>query len=135
MYAHRCVLFVYGPCADVTPLCGGSGNGSRQEGIQSDKREYKAEKLVNGNVRLEPQGPKKTVRYYEILSRTPLTAKQCQDSIRLGKARQVSRPVRKYRHRKNVTLDGWDGVNPADAEQTEYDLNYEDPDLYDFIAD
>ena len=47
-----------------------------------DKREYKAEKLVNGNVRLEPQGPKKTVRYYEILSRTPLTAKQCQDSIR-----------------------------------------------------
>ncbi len=40
-----------------------------------------------------------------------------------------------YRHRKNVTLDGWDGVNPADAEQTEYDLNYEDPDLYDFIAD
>ena len=74
-------------------------------------------------------------REYEILSRTPLTAKQCQDSIRLGKARQVSRPVRKYRHRKNVTLDGWDGVNPADAEQTEYDLNYEDPDLYDFIAD
>ena len=69
-----------------------------------DKREYKAEKLVNGNVRLEPQGPKKTVRYYEILSRTPLTAKQCQDSIRLGKARQVSKPVRKYRHRKNVTL-------------------------------
>ena len=36
-----------------------------------DKREYKAEKLVNGNVRLEPQGPKKTVRYYEILSRMP----------------------------------------------------------------
>ena len=91
--------------------------------------------VLHRYVRLEPQGPKKTVRYYEILSRTPLTAKQCQDSIRLGKARQVSRPVRKYRHRKNVTLDGWDGVNPADAEQTEYDLNYEDPDLYDFIAD
>ena len=82
MYAHRCVLFVYGPCADVTPLCGGSGNGSR-----------------------------------------------------LGKARQVSKPIRKYRHRKNVTLEGWDGVNPADMEPTEYDLNYEDPDLYDFIAD
>ena len=60
-----------------------------------DKREYKAEKLINGNVRLEPQGPRKTVKYYEILSRTPLTAKQCQDSIRLGKARQVSKPVRK----------------------------------------
>ena len=63
---------------------------------------------INGNVRLEPQGPRKTVKYYEILSRTPLTAKQCQDSIRLGKARQVSKPVRKYRHRKNVTLEGWD---------------------------
>ena len=35
-----------------------------------DKREYKAEKLVNGNVRLEPQGPRKTVKYYEILSGT-----------------------------------------------------------------
>ena len=53
------------------------------------------------------------LNYYEILSRTPLTAKQCQDSIRLGKARQVPKPVRKYRHRKNVTLEGWDGVNPA----------------------
>ena len=40
-----------------------------------DKREYKAEKLINGNVRLESQGPRKTVKYYEILSRTPLTAK------------------------------------------------------------
>ena len=75
------------------------------------------------------------LNYDGILSRTPLTAKQCQDSIRLGKARQVSKPVRKYRHRKNVTLEGWDGVNPADVEPTEYDLNYEDPDLYDFIAD
>ena len=56
------------------------------------------------------------LNYYEILSRTPLTAKQCQDSIRLGKARQVSKPIRK-------------------VEPTEYDLNYEDPDLYDFIAD
>ena len=38
-----------------------------------DKREYKVEKLINGNVLLEPQGPKKTVSYYEIISRTPLT--------------------------------------------------------------
>lgn len=53
----------------------------------------------------------------------------------VGQSRQVSKPVRKYRHRKNVTLEGWDGVNPADMEPTEYDLNYEDPDLYDFIAD
>lgn len=100
-----------------------------------DKREYKVEKLINGNVLLEPQGPKKTVAYYEIISRTPLTAEQCQDSIRLGKARRIAKPYRKYQHRKNVTLDGWEGVNPADAEQTEYDLMYEDPDLYDFIAD
>ena len=100
-----------------------------------DKREYKVEKLINGNVLLEPQGPEKTVAYYEIISRTPLTAEQCQDSIRLGKARRIAKPHRKYQHRKNVTLDGWEGVNPADAEQTEYDLMYEDPDLYDFIAD
>ena len=99
-----------------------------------DKREYKVEKLINGNVLLEPQGPKKTVSYYEIISRTPLTPEQCQDSIRLGKARQIPKP-KGYKHRKNVTLDGWEGVNPADAEQTEYDLMYEDPDLYDFIAD
>ena len=34
-----------------------------------------------------------------------------------------------------MTMDGEEGINPWDAEQTEYDLMYEDPDLYDFIAD
>ena len=106
-----------------------------EEEIVPEKREYKVEKLINGNVRLEPQGPKRTVTYYEILSRTPLTAKQCQDSIRLGKARRIANPYRKYPYQKNVTLEGWDGINPADVEPTEYDLMYEDPDLYDFIAD
>lgn len=38
-------------------------------------------------------------------------------------------------NRKNMTMDGEEGINPWDAEQTEYDLMYEDPDLYDFIAD
>ena len=37
--------------------------------------------------------------------------------------------------RKNMTMDGGEGINPWDVEQTEYDLMYEDPDLYDFIAD
>ena len=34
-----------------------------------------------------------------------------------------------------MTMDGDEGINPADAEPTEYDLMQEDPDLYDFIAD
>lgn len=38
-------------------------------------------------------------------------------------------------NRKNMTMDGEEGINPWDVEQTEYDLMYEDPDLYDFIAD
>ena len=38
-------------------------------------------------------------------------------------------------NRPNMTMDGDEGINPADAEPTEYDLMYEDPDLYDFIAD
>ena len=38
-------------------------------------------------------------------------------------------------NRPNMTMDGEEGINPWDAEQTEYDLMYEDPDLYDFIAD
>ena len=38
-------------------------------------------------------------------------------------------------NRPNMTMDGDKGINPWDAEPTEYDLMYEDPDLYDFIAD
>lgn len=38
-------------------------------------------------------------------------------------------------NRPNMTMDGEEGINPWDVEQTEYDLMYEDPDLYDFIAD
>ena len=38
-------------------------------------------------------------------------------------------------NRPNMTMDGDEGLNPADAEPTEYDLMQEDPDLYDFIAD
>ena len=38
-------------------------------------------------------------------------------------------------NRPNMTMDGDEGINPADAEPTEYDLMQEDPDLYDFIAD
>lgn len=38
-------------------------------------------------------------------------------------------------NRPNMTLDGDKGINPAEIDPTEYDLMYEDPDLYDFIAD
>ena len=38
-------------------------------------------------------------------------------------------------NRPNMTMDGEEGINPWDIEPTEYDLMYEDPDLYDFIAD
>ena len=38
-------------------------------------------------------------------------------------------------NRPNMTMDGDESINPADAEPTEYDLMQEDPDLYDFIAD
>ena len=38
-------------------------------------------------------------------------------------------------NRPNMTMDGDEGINPADAEPTEYDLMQEDPDLHDFIAD
>lgn len=92
------------------------------------------------NHRTTFQGQRKTV-YYEIIYAAPLTLEQCNDSIRLGKARRVPNPHRTKKteydlwSRKNMTMDGEEGINPWDVEQTEYDLKYEDPDLYDFIAD
>lgn len=92
------------------------------------------------NHRTAFQRQRKTV-YYEIISAAPLTLEQCNDSIRLGKARRVPNPHRTKKteydlwNRKNMTMDGEEGINPWDVEQTEYDLKYEDPDLYDFIAD
>lgn len=84
---------------------------------------------------------KKVTRYYEIISKTPLTLRQCDSLIKRGKARQVFYK-RKPRaedmdlwSRKNMTVDGEEGINPWDVEPTEYDLKHEDPDLYDFIAD
>lgn len=38
-------------------------------------------------------------------------------------------------NRPNMTMDGDEDINPADAEPTEHDLMQEDPDLHDFIAD
>ena len=102
---------------------------------------YKTEKLINGEVKAEPQSKRKTVQYYEIISKTPLTTEQCYRLIQQGKAKHIPHPRRsKYAmsdlwNRKNMTMDGEEGINPWDAEQTEYDLMYEDPDLYDFIAD
>ena len=97
---------------------------------------YKTEKLINGEIKVEPQ-----VQYYEIISETPLTTEQCYQLIQQGKAKLIANPRRsKYveyglLHRRNMTMDGEEGINPWDVDPTEYDLMYEDPDLYDFIAD
>ena len=102
---------------------------------------YKTEKLINGEIKIEPQGKRETVQYYEIISETPLTTEQCYQLIQQGKAKLIANPRRsKYveyglLHRRNMTMDGEEGINPWDIDQTEYDLMYEDPDLYDFIAD
>lgn len=82
--------------------------------------------------------PKKSVVYYEIISAKPLTLKQCQDLINKGKAKRIPAPkgdVSNLLSRKNMTLEGKTDVNIWNVEPTEYDLMYEDPDLYDFIAD
>ena len=102
---------------------------------------YKTVKLINGEIKIEPQGKRDTVQYYEIISETPLTTEQCYQLIQQGKAKLIANPRRsKYveyglLHRRNMTMDGEEGINPWDIDQTEYDLMYEDPDLYDFIAD
>ena len=67
----------------------------------------------------------------------------CETPIHREKAKPLQRkenpmpPHAEYDlwNRPNMTMDGEEGINPWDAEQTEYDLMYEDPDLYDFIAD
>ena len=66
------------------------------------ERVVKVEKLINGDSRVVPQGRRRTVSYYEIISRTPLTLAQCNDSIRLGKARLVPNP----RRSRKVEEDG-----------------------------
>ena len=105
------------------------------------ERDVKVDKLINGESRVVPQGRRRTVSYYEIISRTPLTLAQCNDSIRLGRARLVPNPRRSRKveedllTRKNMTMDGWEDIDVWDVDPTEYDLMYEDPDLYDFIAD
>ena len=102
---------------------------------------YKTEKLINGEVKAKHQDKRKTVQYYEIISKTPLTTEQCYRLIQQGKAKLIPNPRHsKYveydlLHRRNMTMDGEEGINPWDVDPTEYDLMYEDPDLYDFIAD
>lgn len=105
------------------------------------EREYEVRKLANGNYKVEDRTPVRTVRYYEIISPTPLTTQQCDALIRQGKARLISNFKRsKYDEmdlwsRPNMTMDGDGDINPWDIDPTEYDLKYEDPDLYEFIAD
>lgn len=96
---------------------------------------YEAKKNIHGNYTFEPKNPRKTIAYYEVLSETPLTLEQCNDSIRLGKARRVPNPNRrKYQREQNLTMDGQiDNIWDQDIYMN--DTYYEDPDLWDFLAD
>lgn len=105
------------------------------------EKEYDVKKLANGSYNVENRTPVGTVRYYEIISPTPLTTRQCDDLIRQGKARLLSKFKRDEYDlmdlwsRPNLTMDGDVDFNLWDIDPTEYDLKYEDPDLYEFIAD
>lgn len=86
--------------------------------------------------------PRKNVEYWEVVSPTPLTARQCLDRVNAGKAKRTINPsihrdfakIYKDGEPKNMTMEGeiddiWDR-DPYDGE-----TKYEDPDLYEFIAD
>lgn len=97
------------------------------------KQKVEATKDIHGNYWVEPKSPRRTVTYWEVLSKTPLTIQQCQDSIRLGKARRISNPRRRY-HQQNLTMDGQiDNIWDQDIYMN--DTYHEDPDLWDFLAD
>lgn len=104
--------------------------------ITPESDEVKTEGLPNGNA-LKRATPAKTVQYWEIISLTPLTAEQCLDSINAGKAKRTINPKfrMQYGYQDNLTMDGdiegsiWDR-DPYDGE-----MHYEDPDLYELIAD
>ena len=105
--------------------------------IVPDVKQYTAKRLPNGTWIKERVPQKKTVQYWEVLSKTPLTTQQCLDSINAGRARRTINPNIKinYQQQPNLTMDGdvpgsiWD-YDPYDGE-----MHYEDPDLYELIAD
>lgn len=92
---------------------------------------YEVKGDIHGNYTLNPQNRKKTIEYWEVLSKTPLTIQQCQDSIRLGKARRVKNP---YPIQKNLTMDGQIS-NIWDQDIHQGDTYDEDPDLWEFLTD
>lgn len=47
---------------------------------------------IHGTYTINIEEPRKTIEYYEVLSETPLTIYQCNDSIRLGRARKIKDP-------------------------------------------
>lgn len=101
--------------------------------------EYETRRLPNGNITQKRVSPQKTVEYWEVISPVPLTTQQLVDSINAGKAKRVPAPQPKVDYSKvyqdNLTMDGdiegsiWDR-DPYDGE-----MHYEDPDLYELIAD
>ncbi len=86
--------------------------------------------------------PRKAIEYWEVVSPTPLSAQQCLNLVNAGKAKRTINPrinrdyakIYKDGEPKNMTMEGeiddiWDR-DPYDGE-----THYEDPDLYEFIAD
>lgn len=102
---------------------------------------YQAREDIHGNFTFEPQGYNTTIEYWEVLSKTPLTIYQCNDSIRLGRARRVKNPYSQtdgkiiyHEPGENLTMKGTiDNIWDQDIHQGDtYD---EDPDLWEYLAD
>ncbi len=93
---------------------------------------YQATKDIHGNFTFEAQDNPKTIEYWEVLAPKPLTIYQCQDSIRLGRAKRVKNPY--PRNQQNLTMDGTiDNIWDQDIHQGDtYD---EDPDLWEYLTD
>lgn len=98
-------------------------------------------KRLDGTFLIEEKPAPKIKQYWEIFSKTPLTLQQCQDSIRLGRARRTDPPgftrLQQRMHKKdkaNLTIDG-DMEDIFDRDIYDGEVQHEDPDLWDFLAD
>lgn len=62
---------------------------------------------IHGTYTISLEEPRKTIEYYEVLSKTPLTIYQCNDSIRLGRARKIKDPYAiQEREYKEIVFNG-----------------------------
>lgn len=95
-----------------------------------------AKRDIHNNYNVTLKSPRVVIEYWEVLSPKPLTVKQCNDSIRLGRARRVknAQPIsKKYPKKQNLTMDGEiDNIWDKDIYSGDHE---DDPDLYDFLSD